>query len=311
MRSDGDSWDITTSVGATALFVAAARALEAQKPGPLAVDPFAEIFCRAVGGSWADLLDGKDPGDMLRSEDFGKTFVDFQAARTRFFDERLTEAAGDGVRQVVILAAGLDSRAYRLDWPADTTVYELDRPQVLDFKREVLADYQPRAQRREIAIDLREDWSQALQDNGFRPENPSAWLAEGLLMYLPATAQGDLFDSVDSLSALNSHVAVEQAAPLPDEVFAAAKAGEIGDEGAADGYFSLIYNQQIAPAEQWFTEHGWRATVTGMPELLRRLNRAPEEGSQGALLLSLDSLVSAVKETAVKETGAAVPADGA
>ena len=181
---------------------------------------------------------------------------------------------------------------------------------MLDFKREVLADYQPRAQRREIAIDLREDWSQALQDNGFRPENPSAWLAEGLLMYLPAVAQGDLFDSVDSLSALNSHVAVEQAAPLPDEVFAAAKAGEIGDEGAADGYFSLIYNQQIAPAEQWFTEHGWRATVTGMPELLRRLNRAPEEGSQGALLLSLDSLVSAVKETAVKETGAAVPAAG-
>lgn len=310
MRSDGDSWDITTSVGATALFVAAARALEAQKPEPLAVDPFAEIFCRAVGGSWADLLDGKDPEHMLRSEDFGKTFVDFQAARTRFFDERLTEAAGDGVRQVVILAAGLDSRAYRLDWPADTTVYELDRPQVLDFKRAVLADYQPRAQRREIAIDLREDWSQALQDNGFQPDIPSAWLAEGLLMYLPATAQGDLFESVDSLSALNSHVAVEQAAPMPDEVFAAAKAGQVGDEGAADGYFSLIYNQQIAPAEQWFTERGWRATVTGMPELLRQLNRAPGEGSQGALLLSLDSLVAAVKETAAK-TGAVIPADGA
>lgn len=296
MRSDRDSWDITTSVGATALFVAAARALEAQKADPLAVDPFAQIFCRAAGGSWAALVDGGEPDHMLRSEDFGKTFVDFQATRTRYFDKRLTEAAENGVRQVVILAAGLDSRAYRLDWPADTVVFELDQPQVLDFKRTVLSDRRPTAQRREIAIDLRDDWAQSLLDNGFDAKKPSAWLAEGLLMYLPATAQSDLFEGIDGLAASGSHVAVEQAAPMPDEVFAAAKAGQIGAHGSADGYFSLIYNEQIAPAEQWFAEHGWRAQATSLPELLKQVNREPEDGSQGSLLLSLGSLVSAVKD---------------
>ena len=136
MRSDGDTWDITTSVGSTALFVATARALEAQKPDPLAVDPYAELFCRAVGGPAADVLDGNMPGHQLKTADWGDHFVNFQGARTRYFDDYFRRAAEAGVRQVVILAAGLDSRAYRLDWPAGTTIFELDQPQVLDFKRE-------------------------------------------------------------------------------------------------------------------------------------------------------------------------------
>ncbi len=151
MRSEGDTWDITTSVGATALFVATARALEAQKPDPLAVDPYAEVFCRAVGGRAADVLDGKVPDHELKTADFGRHFVNFQGARTRYFDEYFRRAADAGVRQVVVLAAGLDSRAYRLSWPDATTIFELDRPQVLDFKRAVLASHgaQPRAERRE------------------------------------------------------------------------------------------------------------------------------------------------------------------
>lgn len=170
MRTEGDSWDITTSVGSTALFVATARALEAQKSDPLVVDPYAEAFCRAVGGSWADVLDGKLPDHKLKSTDFGEHFVNFQGARTKYFDEYFRRAAAAGARQVVILAAGLDSRAYRLPWPDGTTVFELDRPQVLDFKREVLASHgaQPRALRREIAVDLRDDWPQALRDMWFR-----------------------------------------------------------------------------------------------------------------------------------------------
>lgn len=86
MRTEGDSWDITTSVGSTALFVATARALEAQKSDPLVVDPYAEAFCRAVGGSWADVLDGKLPDHKLKSTDFGEHFVNFQGARTKYFD---------------------------------------------------------------------------------------------------------------------------------------------------------------------------------------------------------------------------------
>jgi methyltransferase (TIGR00027 family) len=140
MRTDKDNWDITTSVGSTALLVATARALEAQKPDPLVVDQFAEIFCRAVGSPAADVLDGKVPEHPLKTPDWGHHFVNFQGARTRYFDDYFRRAADGGVRQVVILAAGLDSRAYRLPWPDATTIFELDRPQVLDFKREVLAD---------------------------------------------------------------------------------------------------------------------------------------------------------------------------
>ena len=221
MRSEGDSWDITTSVGSTALFVATARALEAQKPDPLAVDPYAEIFCRAVGGPSADVLDGKDPDHPLKTADFGEYFVNFQGARTKYFDEYFRRATDAGVRQVVILAAGLDSRAYRLDWPAGTTIFEMDRPQVLDFKREVLTGHgvQPRAERREIAVDLREDWPQALRDNGFDAATPSAWIAEGLLIYLPASAQEQLFTGVDSLAGRGSHVAVEDGAPMDSDEF--------------------------------------------------------------------------------------------
>lgn len=298
MRSDRDSWDITESVGATALFVAAARALEAHKPEPLAVDPFAEVFCRAAPGAWHDLVDGKAPEHILNSSDFGRSFVDFQGARTRYFDRYFDAAAQAGVRQVVLLAAGLDSRAYRLQWPESTVVYELDQPQVLEFKRTVLADHgcQPTATRREIAIDLRGDWVGALRSNGFDAELPSAWLAEGLLMYLPASAQADLFDGIDGLAAPGSWVAVEQMAPMPDDVFAAARAGQIGAAGSADGYFSLIYNQQHAPAESWFAERGWNAEAVGLPEYLASVDRLPAEGSEGALLLSLGSLVKAVKQ---------------
>ena len=137
MRTDNDTWDITSSVGATALFVAASRALEANKPNPLVVDPYAETFCRAVGGEWADVLDGKAPENKLMSE-FGAHFVNYQAARTKYFDDYFYAAADAGARQIVIPAAGLDSRAYRLAWPEGTVVFELDQPQVLEFKKEVL-----------------------------------------------------------------------------------------------------------------------------------------------------------------------------
>jgi methyltransferase (TIGR00027 family) len=205
VRTENDTWDITTSVGSTALFVAAARALEAQKPDPLAVDPYAELFCRAVGGEWADVLDGKAPDNRLSSE-FGEHFVNYQGARTKYFDAYFTKAAQAGVRQIVILAAGLDSRADRLAWPAGTVVFELDQPRVLEFKREVLAEHgaTPTAERRQIAVDLRDDWPQALTNQGFDPSKPSAWIAEGLLIYLPATTQEQLFTGIDKSAAPGS-----------------------------------------------------------------------------------------------------------
>jgi methyltransferase (TIGR00027 family) len=279
------------------LFVATARALEAKKPDPLVVDPYAELFCRAVGGSWADVLDGNAPDHELLSDDFGQHFVNFQAARTKYFDAYFQRAAAAGARQVVILAAGLDSRAYRLPWPDGTTVFELDQPQVLDFKREVLAehDVQPRAQRREVAVDLRDDWPKALLDNGFDPALFSAWIAEGLLIYLPAAAQEQLFTGIDALASLGSHVAVEDGAPMPSDEFQA-KVDEERAAGDERPFFQLVYNERCAPAADWFSEHGWTAIGTPLNDYLREVGRpVPDAESEAAPMFARNTLVSAAK----------------
>ncbi len=297
MRSDNDTWDITTSVGSTALFVAAARALEAQKPDPLAVDPFAEVFCRAVGGPWAAVLDGDAPDHPLKTPEFGQHFVTFQAARTRYFDAYF-RAAQAGVRQIVLLAAGLDSRAYRLDWPAGTTVYELDQPQVLEFKRETLAAHgaTAKAERKEIAIDLRDDWVQALRDSGFRPDEPSAWIAEGLLIYLPASAQEQLFTGIDALAAAGSHAAVEEGRPMDRDAFR----DKVDEAKASDDergqWWQLVYNEQHAPAAQWFAERGWTAQGTTLIDYLKTVGRSVESAdAEAANMLASITLVSAIK----------------
>jgi methyltransferase (TIGR00027 family) len=300
VRTENDDWDITTSVGATALFVATARALEAQKPDPLVVDPFAEVFCRAVGGNAADVLDGNLPEHQLKMPDWGAHFVNFQGARTRYFDDYFRRAADAGVRQVVILAAGLDSRAYRLPWPDETTIFELDRPQVLDFKRDVLAEQgaKPNADRREIAIDLREDWPQALRDNGFDAALPSAWIAEGLLLYLPADAEEQLLTGIDALASAGSHAAVEDTAPMSTEELQAGieeerEARAKGDERL---FFQLVYNERHAPAGQWFGEHGWTAVATPLADYLPELGRpVPGPDSEARSMVARNTLVRAVK----------------
>ncbi len=311
MRSDNDSWDITTSVGSTALFVAAARALEAQKPDPLAVDPYAEVFCRAVGGPWAALLDGGMAGHPLQTAEFGAHFVTYQGARTRYFDRYFRSAAEAGVRQIVLLAAGLDSRAYRLDWPAGTTVFELDQPKVLDFKRQALHGQAPGVERREVAIDLREDWQSALRANGFRDDEPSAWVAEGLLIYLPATAQEQLFTGIDALSCPGSRLALEEGRPMDMDAFKAkveqAKVEQAKVEGAkVEGakavgdmrgqFWQMVYNEQCAPAAQWFSQRGWTVEATALTDYLTAVDRplAAVEPEVVNMITSI-TLVSAVK----------------
>lgn len=299
MRTDSDTWDITTSVGSTALFVAAARALETQKPDPLAVDPFAEVFCRAVGGPWSAVLDGDAPDHPLKTEEFGRHFVTFQAARTRYFDAYFRRASQAGVRQVVLLAAGLDSRAYRLEWPAGTTVYELDQPEVLDFKRDTLAAHgaTAKAERREIAIDLRDDWPQALRDSGFRADEPSAWIAEGLLIYLPASAQEQLFTGIDALAGSGSHLAVEEGRPMDRDAFRAKvhEAKSVDDERGQ--WWQLVYNEQHAPAAQWFTEHGWAAEETTLIDYLKTVGRSVESADADADAAGMLASITLVQAT--------------
>lgn len=297
MRSDNDSWDITSSVGSTALFVAASRALEARKAEPLAVDRYAEVFCRAVGGEWAELLDGGAPGHVLHTE-FGEQFINFQGARTRYFDNYFAEVIAAGVDQIVLLAAGLDSRAYRLPWQTGTVVYELDQPRVLDFKREVLAARgdTPTADRREVAVDLRDDWPAALTAAGFEPDRPSAWIAEGLLIYLPAAAQEALFSGIDALAAAGSWAGIEEAAPMPAEAFAA-KRDEERAAGDDQSFYTLVYNEQHAPAAQWFGTQGWAARPTPLPDYLAGLGRPVAlDDPQSAGMLRSINLVTAVKQ---------------
>ena len=212
-RSPGDSWAITESVGATALGVAAARAAETARPDPLIRDPFAHLLVSAAGPVWAELAAGTSApyGDDYRGRRLDQMARSYQAVRTHYFDGYFGAAASAGIRQVVILAAGLDSRAYRLDWPSGTTVFEIDQPKVLAYKAATLDAHGavPAATRHAVAVDLRDDWPAALIDAGFQPRHATAWLAEGLLPYLPAEAQDRLFEMVTALSAAGSRIAVE------------------------------------------------------------------------------------------------------
>ena len=173
----------------------------------------------------------------------------YQAVRTHFFDAFFADAAAAGIRQVVILASGLDSRAYRLDWPADTVVYEIDQPKVLDYKAATMAEHgtSPSAQRHAVAIDLRLDWPNALREAGFDADAPTAWLAEGLLMYLPADAQDRLFEAITALSAPGSRVAAETIGVQSDERRAEIRekferiAAQFGMENTLD-VAELMYN---------------------------------------------------------------------
>lgn len=162
-RTDGDTWDLASSVGATATMVAAARAMASAAPNPVIDDPFAAPLVRAVGVDFfTKLVDGEITENELGDDPQMNIarFANGMAARTRFFDDFYSDAAGAGVRQAVILAAGLDARAYRLAWPAGTVVFEVDQPEVIAFKSQTLTDLgaAPTADRRTVAVDLRDDW---------------------------------------------------------------------------------------------------------------------------------------------------------
>ncbi len=212
-RTEQDTWDLASSVGATATMVAAARALASAEPNAIINDPFAAPLVRAVGLDFFIRLVNGDvlPSDAQDGERDLRLETDSIAVRTRFFDDFFLNAARDGVTQSVILAAGLDARAYRLAWPPGSVVYEVDQPKVVEFKTAAMANLgaEATADRRTVAVDLRDDWPEALRHSGFDPSQPTSWSAEGLLMYLPPEAQDRLFDNITELSAPGSKLATE------------------------------------------------------------------------------------------------------
>jgi methyltransferase (TIGR00027 family) len=294
-RTDNDTWDLASSVGATATMVAAQRAL-ANREG-LIDDPFAEPLVRAVGVDFfTRALDGEIQLDDVDPEFNMRRAAEGMTVRTRWFDKLFTDAAAAGVRQAVILAAGLDARAYRLDWPAGTTMYELDQPEVIEFKTATLAYAQPKADRRTIAIDLRNDWPKALLDNGFDPSIPTAWIAEGLLIYLPPEAQDLLFDRIDELSAVGSRVATEH---IPDvTMFSDERSQRITDRLKKYGHDiemkDLIYHGERSHVIDYLTGHGWEVTAQTMREAYAANGfEFPEQETVG--MFADLSYVSAVK----------------
>lgn len=199
---------IRAGVGRTALMVAAARAIETRRADSPARDEYAEHFLRAAGDStdWPVRPDQVTDDDPL----WGRLACYF-GLRTTVFDEFLLRSAHAGARQVVLFGAGLDTRALRLDWPEGVTVFELDRGPVLGFKQRVLdeLDARPRATRVPVPVDLGHDWAPALVDEGFTPREPTAWLAEGLIMFLPPAAERLLVETTDRLSTPGSTLAYE------------------------------------------------------------------------------------------------------
>jgi methyltransferase (TIGR00027 family) len=154
VRSDDDEWDIVSSVGYTALLVAGWRALHALSAQPLVRDDYARHFITASKDLFLTGALGH-PGTSAGATAFPRLY----GVQTRFFDEFFSASAEGGIRQAVIVAAGLDSRAYRLQWPSGTTVFEIDQPKVLEFKVRVLAEHaaEPAAHRHDVAADLRDD----------------------------------------------------------------------------------------------------------------------------------------------------------
>jgi methyltransferase (TIGR00027 family) len=289
-RTVDDSWDIATSVGATAVMVALARAAETASADPLIRDQFAEPLVstpelsgvrQQVTAWWTPEPDDPDGGAADSQQ-----MINYQAVRTHFFDAYFADAVAAGIRQVVILAAGLDSRAYRLDWPAGTAVYEIDLPKVLEYKAETLAGHgaTPIADRRPVPVDLRHDWPQALRDAGFDASLPTAWLAEGLLPFLPAAAQEAMFTSIDSLSGSGSRLAVEnfgvdaEKRQEAEEKWAELRAKrEARGQDTSFNPFDLWFEDEGRPdCGDWFAAHGWTTRTVNAREEAARLGREPQ-----------------------------------
>lgn len=279
-RTDNDTWDLATSVGATATMVAAARAIATNADNPLIDDRFAEPLVRAVG---VDFFTRWVSGDLVTADvddhESGWKLEHMpaaMAARTRFFDSFFQAATQAGIRQAVILASGLDARAYRLAWPAGMTVFEIDQPQVIEFKTTTLAQLgaAPQAELRTVAVDLRDDWSKALVETGFDKRQPTAWIAEGLFGYLPPEAQDRLLDNITALSAEGSRLACE-AIPDMSEVDTE-KAQEMMQRATAKwrehgfdlDFGELGYQGERNDVAAYLDNLGWRSDGIRMTELL-------------------------------------------
>jgi len=271
-----------TGVGKTALGVASVRARETRRTDRLFDDPYAQAFLAAAPEAFTEeravLEQGEGAAGLAA---VGAAFFLHGIIRTRFFDDYLLQATAGGCRQVVLLAAGLDTRAFRLTWPPGLRLFELDLPDVLAFKEHVLAGQGalPRCGRTILPIDLQAEWPAALTTAGFDPTAPTAWLAEGLLIYLTAHDATQLLARVDELSADRSQLSFEHGTIADSPLLAQAHAVPAMDQ------YTQLWKGGLGPAApDWLTRHGWQVQTHDSADLATSYGRtAPDQGSGGFL----------------------------
>ncbi|CDO88854.1 SAM-dependent methyltransferase [Mycobacterium triplex] len=307
-RTEDDSWDLATSVGATATMVAAGRAVATKAEKPLIHDPFAEPLVRAVGIEFlARWVNGDINAADIDSPDEAwglQRMADLMSVRTPYFDAFFRDAMDAGIRQAVILASGLDARAFRLSWPAGVTVFEIDQPDVIQFKNSTLADLgaQPTADLRAVPIDLRQDWPTALREKGFDASAPSAWIAEGLLAFLPPDAQDRLLDNITGLSSAGSRLAAEIFGNKPDENGEPAPdlIAIAGERWRAHGFdvelADLRYDVERNDVAAYLGRHGWQTEAKTLNELFAA-NGLPEIPASAGSLADGTYYCTAIKQS--------------
>lgn len=260
-------------VGATAIGVAALRAAERHQPRPLFTDPFAQRFVDAAPGALDELVGSQRPDvDHEAAAEHIRRLLTYVAVRTRFFDDCLHAAAQAGIRQIVLLAAGLDTRAYRMRWPEGTRVFEVDLPRMLEFKHRVLDGdgAVPTCARVPVAADLTENWTDPLRGAGFRADEPTAWLLEGILVYLTDEQVDTLLRELTAWSVPESRMALGyRDRPEADTD----DADGLGGAGASV-VRSLWRSRLREDPRDWLARYGWDANPWRVPDLTERYGRA-------------------------------------
>jgi methyltransferase (TIGR00027 family) len=226
---------------------------------------------------------GAEPAASGPRASLGAAFYAHGVVRTRFFDDYLTAAAGGG-HQLVLLAAGLDTRAFRLTWPRQTHIFELDLPTVLNFKDTVLAanNAVPRCRRTALPVDLRQDWPTTLLGAGFDPTARTAWLAEGLLLYLTAEEADRLLTAVGGLSAPGSRLSFEHGPMTTTALLTQAR-----EMPEMDQYTSLWKGGLGEDASHWLTHHGWRHQFHDLATVATFYGRPVPASSSGGFLTAV------------------------
>jgi methyltransferase (TIGR00027 family) len=277
----GQQGEALPGVSRIAVWLAALRAGEGARADRLFDDRLAGAFAAAAGVTRSDVESGS--GLPAGSSDF-------LAIRTRFFDDQALNACAVGIKQVVLLAAGLDSRAFRLDWPDHVRLFELDLPELFEFKEPVIIanSASARCARVIVPVDLRQQWAGALTSAGFDPATATVWLVEGLLPYLTHTEGDRLLGTVGTLSTLGCRLALDHLdRTTADRPAVRATVQAVRNVGAP-------FMSMVASPVEWLANHGWRATLFRLPELSERYGRAFPAGTDTAAV-NAGALMAAVR----------------